>query len=688
MDLPATVAGGTFRSTDRGDPGMNALATGKFFVLSALLYESTQNQTYLDRAKDSFAFIKNHLFLAEDGWVLDSFDSANCNRTIDQTPDNYGLFIEGMAVLYSTTGDMSVQAILNQVVSVVLATRDWQGDDGIIAFPRNGNRGSADLIHGLRAAYERKATSTELHHIIAQYLTVQFHAVTELSSVSGTFVYSGQWIASSLRRALSPPNDQPNVVLPGGTIASKVLAAGMAIIVVVSFLFWLTGRSRQRRRAGRIRLQLDDEEDVLQAMPLREETYPLDGQITREDRFPRAGGGNADIFRGTLNRPNGRKIPVAIKVLRLSGNDSQHKATFRRMKREVRVWSQLKHPNVLPFLGVCGDLFGWPVLVSPFYEDGHVGEYLKKYPEADRHALTLGAANGLTYLHRREMVHGDLKVQNVLVDANGRAVICDFGLAKIVNERGFTSNCIGTVAYMAPELFTVPGNHSRGRWTTTTKATDVYSFGLLGLEIFSGEPPKRRQTNPVVTERILADMQPRREDVDADVVAPEIWSLLEKCWHSNARMRPTMTRVLRLLETLGRPQQSRSVQKSKMKNPLRRLLPHLVTEPLNVVVSVNSTYMCRFDRPQSGTFEVDDFVPAENPTVADRHTLYWVADANEWAPIEEGLTPRILNEAERAKYVQAVEACKSEWAWDDADPGLHWLGDHDTTSLGTATGSK
>ncbi|KAJ7315537.1 kinase-like domain-containing protein [Mycena albidolilacea] len=151
------------------------------------------------------------------------------------------------------------------------------------------------------------------------------------------------------------------------------------------------------------------------------------------------------------------------------------------MEREVQVWSQVKHPNLLPFFGICKGLAQWPVLVSPFYEFGHVGEYLKKFPEADRQALTVGAATGLAYLHSREMIHGDLKVQNVLVDASGRAVICDFGLSKIIDQSGYTTSCVGTVAYMAPELFTVLDNDNP-RGARTTKATDVYSFGLLGLE--------------------------------------------------------------------------------------------------------------------------------------------------------------------------------------------------------------
>ncbi|KAJ7751155.1 kinase-like domain-containing protein [Mycena metata] len=430
----------------------------------------------------------------------------------------------------------------------------------------------------------------------------------------------------------------------------------------------------QRLFGGSVRLKWAEEEEEedsesMRPTPLQDGVYQLDGRIVKEDQYPIAGGGNANIFRGTLSRSDGRKIPVAIKVLRHIGDHYEHQATLQRMEREVQVWSEVKHPNLLPFFGICKGLAPWPVLVSPFYEFGHVGEYLKKFPEADRLALTVGAATGLTYLHSRKMIHGDLKVQNVLVDASGRAVICDFGLSKIIDKSGYTTSCVGTVAYMAPELFTVLDNDNP-RGARTTKATDVYSFGLLGLEIYSSQRPKRRATSPIVTKQTLAEMQPKREDVPVDTVPPVLWYLFERCCHAKPHLRPSMTHVLRSLETFGRSlsrQRKRTAQNSKEKNPLWRLLPHLVAGPSTAAVSAKTTYMCRFDRPQSCSFEVDDFVPTDAPTLADRHTLHWIPETNKWAKMEDGLTPRILDEVERGKYAEAVEACRVDWAWDDPD---------------------
>ncbi|KAJ7040824.1 kinase-like domain-containing protein [Mycena alexandri] len=122
---------------------------------------------------------------------------------------------------------------------------------------------------------------------------------------------------------------------------------------------------------------------------------------------------------------------------------------IQRLKREAEIWAQLNHKNVVPFLGMAHGI-GGPVLVSPLYELGNIGMFLSKRPEANRSDIVLGIAAGLEYLHAHEVVHGDLKLQNVLVDDSGTPFICDFGISKIINRHGFTTVGVGTLPYMAP----------------------------------------------------------------------------------------------------------------------------------------------------------------------------------------------------------------------------------------------
>ncbi|KAJ7131886.1 kinase-like domain-containing protein [Mycena crocata] len=276
----------------------------------------------------------------------------------------------------------------------------------------------------------------------------------------------------------------------------------------------------------------------------------LRGRVSQDDQYPFAGGGNSNIYRGKLARGDGRKIRVAIKMIRMSNDGSgQLEEMLRRLKREVEVWSRLKHKNLLPFVGVCNDLAPVPVLISPFYKFGHIGSYLKKHPHTERRPeLAQGVASGLQFLHDNGVIHGDLKVQNVLVDKMGTPCICDFGISKIVNRRGFTTSSVGTPQYMAPELLLVVDEPEQKLAIPppprTTKNSDIYSFGLLVLEILTSEPPKRRPTQPVVTVRIVDDLRPKRWEYDCHMVSDEMWSILDQCWSLEPHLRPTIADIL------------------------------------------------------------------------------------------------------------------------------------------------
>ncbi|KAJ7869720.1 kinase-like domain-containing protein [Mycena olivaceomarginata] len=288
-----------------------------------------------------------------------------------------------------------------------------------------------------------------------------------------------------------------------------------------------------------------------------EETSPvgfhgrdLNGRIKQDDQYPFAAGGNSNIYRGKLTRSDGRKIRVAIKMIRMLDDGSgQQEEMLRRLKREVDVWSRLKHKNILTFIGVCEDLAPLPVLISPYYKFGHVGKYISKHPGINRHELAVGVASGLKFLHENDVVHGDLKVQNVLVDKHGTPCICDFGISKVVSRRGFTTTAVGRAPYMAPELFFVVDGPDMSPQTSssprTTTRSDVYSFALLVLEILTAEPPKARPSRPIVTAKILADLRPKREDYEERMVPQRIWFILERCWAFEPLLRPAISQVLR-----------------------------------------------------------------------------------------------------------------------------------------------
>ncbi|KAJ6506856.1 kinase-like domain-containing protein [Mycena sanguinolenta] len=124
----------------------------------------------------------------------------------------------------------------------------------------------------------------------------------------------------------------------------------------------------------------------------------------------------------------------------------------------------------------------------------------------------------LKNLHSQDIVHRDLKPSNVLIDDDGTALIADFGISRVLDVSGYTTASVGTRLYIAPEL-----RESRVR---TTKKTDVYSFAILTLEVFSSVQRGEVEPNP-----------PRREDY-GKTIRDELWAELEPCWNSHPLSRP------------------------------------------------------------------------------------------------------------------------------------------------------
>ncbi|KAG8897174.1 hypothetical protein FRB99_008387, partial [Tulasnella sp. 403] len=230
------------------------------------------------------------------------------------------------------------------------------------------------------------------------------------------------------------------------------------------------------------------------------DTIPDPHNIVLEDKLL-AIGGRADVFRATWTKdgnPND-KIQVAVKILRLSGMsrdvpddyDAQLAKLDQRLGRESFTWKNLKHDHITPFLGylksrndvIPGDN---PILVSPYYANGNLVNYLRSNPNADVFALLEQAAEGLLYLHTRKprVAHLDIKGENILINDDHKASLCDFGIARILDNiaSGFytTTNQAMTLPFASPEM-------QLGKRVDT--AADVYSFAGLILQALSGIHP-------------------------------------------------------------------------------------------------------------------------------------------------------------------------------------------------------
>ncbi|KAJ7705846.1 kinase-like domain-containing protein, partial [Mycena olivaceomarginata] len=161
--------------------------------------------------------------------------------------------------------------------------------------------------------------------------------------------------------------------------------------------------------------------------------------------------------------------------------------------REVLIWKELAHPNVLPLLGI--DLIARKpscCLVSPWMKNGNVMAFLETYPDFNRSSLVRDIASGLKYLHNLDppVVHGDIKGANILIDDGGHACLADFGLALAVESQGLDTSSAGstrgTFRWMAPEI--LDSSRKAERQASLTKR-DVYAIGCTFLEIYTGIHP-------------------------------------------------------------------------------------------------------------------------------------------------------------------------------------------------------
>ncbi|KAL6343495.1 hypothetical protein AAG906_024860 [Vitis piasezkii] len=189
------------------------------------------------------------------------------------------------------------------------------------------------------------------------------------------------------------------------------------------------------------------------------------------------GGAFGTVYGGVITIED-EEVEIAVKQLD-KVIDQQGEKEF---MNEVRVIGLTHHKNLVRLLGFCNQ-HNHRLLVYELMNNGALSSFLfdeGKKPSWDQRAqIVLGIARGLLYLHEEcetQIIHCDIKPQNVLLDSNYTAKIADFGLAKLLkkDQTRTNTNVRGTMGYMAPEwLKNAP---------VTTKV-DVYSFGVMMLEI-------------------------------------------------------------------------------------------------------------------------------------------------------------------------------------------------------------
>ncbi|KAJ7590381.1 kinase-like domain-containing protein [Mycena floridula] len=249
------------------------------------------------------------------------------------------------------------------------------------------------------------------------------------------------------------------------------------------------------------------------------------------------------------HRVSGRSIPVALKVFRVTDQSERDKALMC-LKKEAAIWMRLRcHPNIAEFYGVCL-IQDRVALVSLWYNNGPASKYVVGKDVRTKLLIIRDIAYGIQYLHSQNIVHGDIKGNNVLITDGGRAVVTDFGLSQILEEStGSTSSSqalAGAARWLAPELFmncTLEGTRNLRSF-----ATDIWALGCTVYEVLTENIPYADlRTWFEICKRVLDGGVPLLDTDNAIHELPGIRELLCECWASQPSVRLTIDQFVRRL---------------------------------------------------------------------------------------------------------------------------------------------
>jgi hypothetical protein len=254
-------------------------------------------------------------------------------------------------------------------------------------------------------------------------------------------------------------------------------------------------------------------------------------------------GAFGEVFSGTYNG-----APAAIK--KLKGLESKP-ALLKEFESEASINVRLLHPSIVKLFGICLEEQNH-AMVMEYMPNGNLYNFLRDPAKSDQWAIRYRIAteitSGLVFMHSRNVIHGDLKSLNILLDETHHAKICDFGIAKIkkssekdaANSTEIGASSGGSVAWMAPELFSENNQN--------TYKSDVYSYGVILWEIATGKQPFEKLNVYRITYLQGGKDYNRETDNPIPKEPPSMAKLIKWCWNKDPKDRPDMSQAVPVLQ--------------------------------------------------------------------------------------------------------------------------------------------
>ncbi len=297
-------------------------------------------------------------------------------------------------------------------------------------------------------------------------------------------------------------------------------------------------------------------------------------------------GGMATVYKAvqkSLDRP------VAIKELKKAfASDSQ---IVRRFERESKVAASLQHENIVHIY----DYWKKPhySIVMEYVDGVNLADVIEKtgpLPADVGTMIALQVCDGLDYAHMRGLIHRDIKPSNIMIKRNGEVKVMDFGIAQSRNLEALTmpGTLIGTPAYMSPEQ--VLGQQLDSR-------SDIFSFGIVLYEMFTGVKPFKDDDSRSVTAKILKEkfLAPRR--VNSNIPWGIQW-LIKKCLRKKPNRRyGSVLEVRKKLE-------KRLDRKSTKADSLQKIAGYLVSMNILEAASDQETLVSMSKAPRIGRYSI------------------------------------------------------------------------------------